>query len=119
MRRLSAGLTLAAVWAACSSGPTAPGRASALLYVANVTGRITVYSANATGNATPTATIAGNKTGLNFPYGIARDITRRLYVTNLGAAPEAVTVYAADDTGNAAPIATITGSNTGLHGAQG
>lgn len=119
MRRLSACLTLAAVGAACSSGPTAPGRASALLYVANYTGSITVYSANATGNAAPTAAIAGNNTGLNFPYGIARDGTGRLYVTNLSASPEAVTVYAADAAGNAAPIATIAGSSTGLHGAQG
>src|SRR6266568_2742347 len=118
MRRVSARLTLAAVGAACS-GPTAPGRASALLYVANYTGSITVYSANATGNAMPTAAIAGNNTGLNFPYGIARDTAGRLYVTNLGASPEAVTVYGADATGNAAPIATIAGSNTGLHDAEG
>jgi DNA-binding beta-propeller fold protein YncE len=80
-RRISPHLLLAAVVAACSSGPTAPGHASAPLYVANYAGqRITVYSASANGNATPVATIAGSNTSLNFPYGIARDTAGRLYV---------------------------------------
>ena len=43
----------------------------AALFVANFTSNsITVYAAGATGNATPTATIAGSNTGLNGPVGV-------------------------------------------------
>jgi hypothetical protein len=37
------------------------------IYVANSGGNITVYAPGASGNATPTATIAGSNTGLNSP----------------------------------------------------
>ena len=94
------------------------------LYVANLTlpnssvQTITVYAAGATGNATPTATIAGSNTGLSDPFGIALDAAGRLYVANYGVAegPGSITVYAAGATGNATPTATIAGSNTGLNG---
>ena len=92
------------------------------LYVANLTlpgssvQTITVYAAGATGNATPTATIAGSNTGLSGPFGIALDAAGRLYVANNGVAggPGSITVYAAGATGNATPTATIPGSNAGL-----
>ena len=75
---------------------------------------ITVYAAGASGNATPSATITGNNTGLSGPHGIALDAAGRLYVANGGS--DTITVYAAGATGNAAPIATIAGANTGLSG---
>src|SRR3989475_776397 len=75
---------------------------------------ITVYAAGASGNATPSATITGNNTGLSSPHGIALDAAGRLYVANGGS--NTITVYAAGATGNAAPIATIAGANTGLSG---
>jgi len=104
----------------CSSAATTP--ASGLLYVANIGNRITVYSAGDTGNAAPTATIAGSNTGLTFPWGITRDTAGRLYVVNLGtsaASAETVTVYAANAFGNVAPIRTIGGSKTALHHVEG
>src|SRR6266699_4949629 len=57
-------------------------------YVANVvggadfTGSITVYSAGASDNAGPMNTIVGANTGLNNPFGIARDAAGNLYVAN-------------------------------------
>src|SRR5205814_1008297 len=60
--------------AAAGSGP---------LYVANARGHsITVYAAGASGNATPTATIAGGNTGLCVPIGIALDGAGNIYVAN-------------------------------------
>src|SRR6266550_5350783 len=124
-------LLLAAVVAAGSCSPTEPavvcsGAATTptgeFFYVANTGNRITFYSAGDTGNAAPTATIAGSNTRLSFPWGITRDTTGRLYVVNLGtsgASPETVTVYAANAVGNVAPIRTIGGSNTALHHVEG
>src|SRR6266550_4586249 len=124
-------LLLAAVVAAGSCSPTEPavvcsGAATTptgeFFYVANTGNRITVYSTSDTGNAAPTATIAGSNTGLSFPWGITRDTAGRLYVVNLGtsgASPETVTVYAANAVGNVAPIRTIGGSNTALHHVEG
>src|SRR3989454_4844321 len=123
-RSLSARLILAAVVAACSSGPTAspPNAPSGnSLYVANSScpscgapASVTIYPAGATGNATPTATIAGSSTGLSVPTGIAVDPAGRLYVTNIMGNNNSITVYAVGATGNAAPSAAITGSNTSL-----
>src|SRR3989454_9260542 len=123
-RSLSARLILAAVVAACSSGPTAspPNAPSGnSLYVANSScpscgapASVTIYPAGATGNATPTATIAGSSTGLSVPTGIAVDPAGRLYVTNIMGNNNSITIYAAGATGDATPIATIAGSNTGL-----
>ena len=124
-------LLLAAVVAAGSCSPTEPavvcsGAATTptgeFFYVANTGNRITVYSTSDTGNAAPTATIAGSNTGLSFPWSITRDTAGRLYVVNLGtsgASPETVTVYAANASGNVAPIRTIGGSNTALHHVEG
>jgi sugar lactone lactonase YvrE len=97
--------------------------AAGQLYVANcgclggAVASITRYAAGATGNATPTATIAGSNTRLTGPAGIAVDAAGRLYVTNFGSngiSVDSITVYAASATGNATPTATIAGSNTGL-----
>src|SRR6266581_3396605 len=101
---------------------TATGRVTGQpLYVANAGSiSITVYAAGASGNATPTATIAGGNTGLIFPFGIARDGAGNIYVANEFSSPSGgfgiITVYAAGASGNATPTATIAGSNTGLNG---
>ncbi len=109
--RLFARLVLAALAAACSSsnGPSSvPPRP---LYVANRGGNsITAYAPGATGNVTPTLTIAGSNTRLNQPSGVAVDAGGRLYVSTH---TDSVVIYAAGATGNATPTATITGSNTG------
>src|SRR6266568_518543 len=85
------------------------------LYVANAGSiSITVYAAGASGNATPTATIAGGNTGLIFPFGIARDGAGNIYVANEGFI-NSIAVYAAGASGNATPTATIAGGNTGLN----
>ncbi|MGH7812902.1 MAG: NHL repeat-containing protein [Candidatus Binataceae bacterium] len=98
------------------------------IYVANAiggpsgAGSITVYSAHSNGDAAPIATIAGPRTRLNLPGGIAFDSAGNIYVANTGArAPErgSITVYRAAANGNVAPIATIFGPNTGLHSPEG
>lgn len=79
---------------------------------------ITVYAAGATGNATPTATIAGSNTRLRVTVGIALDAAGRLYVTNTlntgFSSYNAIMVYAVGATGNAAPVDSIVGDKTGL-----
>src|SRR6267143_3182572 len=83
------------------------------LYVANYFGNsITVYAAGASGNATPTATIAGGNTGWYNPAGIALDGAGNIYVANDGGS--SITVHAAGASGNVTPMATIAGANTGL-----
>jgi hypothetical protein len=86
------------------------------LYVANqfgsYTGNITVYASGASGDAVPIQNIAGSKTGLDTPEGVAVDDSGNMYVAN--EVNNSVTVYAAGSTGNVAPVQTIMGSNTGL-----
>src|SRR5438309_347181 len=109
---LTAGTTPgSAVVAATSAGVSATATvtvtgsvAGKSLYVANLSGSITVYAAGA--SATPVATIAGDNTGLNYPLGIALDGAGNIYVTNWGT--NSITVYAAGASGNATPTATIT-----------
>ncbi len=83
------------------------------LYVANQVGNtITVYAPGASGDAAPTATIGGNSTGLNAPWGVALDAVGKVYVANANG--NSVTVYAAGANGDATPVATIFGGTTGL-----
>jgi hypothetical protein len=97
---------------------TGTGGKPKLLYVANPgSNSIAVFAAGASGNATPTATITGGNTGLNGPFGIARDGAGNLYVVNDG--NNSITVYAAGASVNATPTATIAGGNTGLNGPLG
>ena len=94
------------------------------LYVANRGGSccglgnsITVYAADAGGNATPTATIGGSLTGLNAPSGVALDAQGSIYVANHDG--NSITVYPLGASGNASPTTTIFGSSTGLNGPTG
>jgi len=86
------------------------------LYVANEFGNsINVYAAGASGNATPTATIAGGNTGLLFPFGVALDRAGNIYVST----SNRINVYAAGASGNATPTTTIEGGNTGFRNPTG
>src|SRR5438874_789936 len=85
------------------------------LYVVNEgSNSITVYAAGASGNATPTATIAGGNTGLSFPTGIALDGAGNIYVAS--ASFHSIVVYAAGANGTATPTATIAGGTRSLIG---
>jgi hypothetical protein len=101
------------------ASPTGIARdSSGNLYVANETApSVTVYAPGASGNASPTATIAGAATGLTNPTGIALDSSKNIYVANPGAIlgeSDSILVYSAGSNGNATPAATITGTSTGL-----
>ena len=93
------------------------------IYAANLDYRlgstINVFSAGATGNATPTAVIGGSNTGLgnNWASGIAVDNAGQVYVS-LGNANK-ILVYAAGANGNVHPIATIAGNKTQLENPKG
>ena len=73
-------------------------------------------------NEAPITDIAGSKTRLDDPTGIALDSQGNIYVANILGGPVVpntedsgtVTVYAAGSSGNIAPIATISGAATGL-----
>ena len=93
------------------------------IYVANLGSlsglpdSITIYAPGSNGNVTPTATIAGTATGLNYPTAIAVDSVANIYVANAGlqnGGADSVTLYPSGSNGNAAPLLTLSGSNTGL-----
>ena len=83
-----------------------PGNRQQIYAVNNMGNSVTEYLANASGNVSPGATIAGSNTQLNAPINIALDGSGAIYVTNLNA--NAVTVYPPGSNGNVAPSATIT-----------
>jgi 6-phosphogluconolactonase (cycloisomerase 2 family) len=71
---------------------------SSNIYVANSAydsgkGSLTVYAAGANGNVAPIETIAGSKTKLDGPIGIALDSSNNVYAAN--GDNNAITVYAA------------------------
>ncbi len=92
------------------------------IYVANYAGgsngigTITIYPAGSDGDTTPIATIAGARTGLDNPFGVAVDSSGKIYVANFagGQGTGGVTVYPAGSNGNVTPLATIAGDSTGL-----
>jgi sugar lactone lactonase YvrE len=72
--------------------------------------RIAVFAANSDGNVPPIATIAGDKTGLAEPSGLALDSSGDLYVLNDTGGDDnsgSITVYPPGANGNVAPKATI------------
>src|SRR2546422_4516677 len=82
------------------------------LYVANEAGNnILVFAAGASGNATPTATIAGGNTGLDFPYGVAHDGAGNIYATNwsFGVGSSKITAYAAGGAEGGHPAGPLSG----------
>src|SRR3990172_7369895 len=98
--------------------PTPPSTSSnRKIFVANVLGnRISVFDANANGNATPIRSI-GAKTELFSPFGIFVDTgNNEIFITNFE--NDTVTVYRSKDVGDVSPIRTIGGPNTGLLGPE-
>ncbi len=73
--------------------------------------QITVYSANATGDATPIATLAGGDLDIGPPSGMAVDGAGRLYVAKYGST---IKIYAPGASGSVAPVDSIAGPGTGL-----
>jgi SMP-30/Gluconolactonase/LRE-like region len=74
------------------------------------TARIAIFSANSDGNMAPIATIAGDKTGLTDPVGLALDSAGALYVLNDTGGDDnrgSITVYPPNANGNVTPKATI------------
>ena len=91
-----------------SSCPTA-----ACIYVVNDEGgdrRITVYPTNANGNVRPYRDIAGSKTGLLDPNGVAVDSQGEIYASGR----DRLLVYSASANGNVKPLRTIAGRATHL-----
>ena len=88
------------------------------LYVANTGGNsITVFAVGATGDAVPTAVIAGSDTRLDSPVAVTLDAAGNIYVANHCA--NSITVYAPGADGDVAPAAAIVGANTGLSSPSG
>jgi hypothetical protein len=95
-------------------------------YVAVVNWNVNSATASpvtANGNVAPAVTLAGDKTGIDLPSGIASDEDGGLRIGNLAGGFNgiggSVTSYVNYGKGNSAPIATIAGQNTGLTGGVG
>ncbi|HET6275659.1 MAG TPA: hypothetical protein VFE16_06995 [Candidatus Cybelea sp.] len=73
---------------------------------------IYVFAAGATGNSAPIRTIAGGKTRLDEPVGMAFDSKGHLYVANPYDPIEPILEFAAGATGNVAPIGVLHGKHT-------
>jgi hypothetical protein len=73
-------------------------------------GYVLIFPPKATGDTPPTGMIAGAKTNLNDPIGIAFDATGNLYVANQ--AHNGIAVFAAGSVGNVAPMQLIAGKAT-------
>lgn len=95
------------------------------IYVANgpsgsLSGSITVYPANATGNVKPYRTITGKQTGLTFPSGLAVDSRGEIYVSILPPVqPSSLFIFAATANGDTTPLRTIAGPTTRLERSTG
>ena len=94
--------------AGCAASSTVSGTAEPTV----VTG-VTVYAKGAMGDVAPVRTIAGARTGLQFPSAVAVDARGERYVADRTA--NTVTVYSSDARGDAAPLRTIAGARTGLN----
>jgi sugar lactone lactonase YvrE len=94
------------------------------IYVADLesesfaSGGVTVYAAGANGNVAPLRTIKGGRTALTFPFGVALDASRNIYVAN-GGQFGGITVFAAGAHGDVKPLRLISGAKTQLNNALG
>ena len=82
--------------------------------------QILVYGPDADGEVPPVRTIAGKRTGIGNPTGLAVDRRGRLYLSNdggrdaNGVSVGSIFIFAPDADGDAAPIDTIAGTATRL-----
>jgi len=124
LRRLTLGLfalACAAIIVACSSGNTSvpssggvpgngPNFVPNTIYVSNTTqNAIELYTPSPGPSATPQYAIGGSNTGLNGPSYLAFDTSKRLYVTNYGAASKQgiIQIYQTYATGNVLPFGSV------------
>jgi hypothetical protein len=108
------------VYAAGSAGAATPARtitetsvqptgmaidSAGLLYATGPTANVAVFSATASGTATPVNVIAGALTQLVQPNAIAVDAAKNVYVTNIASSgvTGTILVFASGATGNVAP----------------
>jgi sugar lactone lactonase YvrE len=76
---------------------------TATIAVANYSGNsITEYPIGSAGNVAPSAVLAGNKTGLSSPVGLASDSVGSLRVSN--STTGAIAAYVSGASGNSAPV---------------
>ncbi|HEY8258826.1 MAG TPA: hypothetical protein VIG08_14305 [Gemmatimonadales bacterium] len=75
-------------------------------------GSILVFERGAAGERRPSRMLAGPRTGLRRPYGVAVDAEGRIYVTN--EAGDTVRIFGRGANGNVPPVAYLTGPLTGL-----
>ncbi len=78
---------------------------------------VTEYAAGAFGNAAPLVQLAGAKTKINGPFGVALDGAGDVFVANNS--DNSIDEFIAGANGNVAPIARIAGPATGLGGPNG
>jgi sugar lactone lactonase YvrE len=110
---VSATITASAAGATPSSVVFAPA-AGTVYYVGNDgANTLTAYPLTANGNTTPTRTVAGNATTLNFITSMATDASGNVYVATNA---DGVTVFGPRPNGNVAPIRTLAGANTLITG---
>lgn len=77
------------------------------------TNAVTEYASGASGDAAPVATIAGTKTGLSAPVGVAVGSAGTVYVANSGEnTPSSVTGYDSGASGNTVPAVIAQGPKT-------
>jgi hypothetical protein len=82
---------------------------------------ILTFASRANGNAKPIRIVAGGKTGLDNPNGVALDASGNMYVTvsPVSYGPGRVLVFSARADGNVAPLRTLAGAKTGLTDSSG
>lgn len=79
---------------------------------------LTIYRADAGGNADPIRRIQGARTGLNWPMGISVDADHgEIAVANNG--DSSIRVFSRTASGDAAPLRVIKGARTGVSGPMG
>jgi DNA-binding beta-propeller fold protein YncE len=79
---------------------------------------LTIYRADAAGDASPTRRIQGPKTGLNWPMGISIDTANgEIAVANNG--DSSVRIFSRTASGDDAPVRVIKGSRTQISGPMG
>ena len=78
---------------------------------------VTDYPLGSSGDVAPSATIAGDATQLDYPFGIAVDPTGEIYVANYSGID--VTLYAPGSNGNAPTDGVISGPDSGLTNPEG
>ncbi len=84
----------------------------------NFPASIEMFSAGSSGNAMPSAVIAGSETNIGYPHGIAVDSQRNIYETGFslsqGSEFSTINVYRAGSTGNIAPSIVFDAPGPGL-----